>query len=139
MRGRKPNILINDIREQFRQEWFGKDDPKIWPLWVDDIVSGIARLDWYGDRANQIPLSTSNIIRCFVTLNEISTESVMKLLEIKQSQAKLYVKACFLCYRPLIKCLSDESILKTRYPQQSVVTEEQAILYGYHRQNRAFI
>lgn len=138
-RGRKPNILINDIQEQMREHWYGKEDYDTWPVWIDDIVSGVARLDWYGDRPNQLPLSTMSIIRCFLTLSEISTESVMTLLEVKKSQASLYVKACQLCYGFLKRSLENESILKMRYPRWSIASEEHGMKLGYNRQNKALI
>jgi hypothetical protein len=138
-RGRKPIVLVNGIREQVCEHWYGRDEPDTWPVWVDDIVSGVARLDWYGDKPNQIPLATTHIIKCFLFLDEISTESVMELLEFKKSQAKLYVKACTLCYRFLKRSLEDKEILRVKYPRQSIVCEQQGIEYGYEYQNKALI
>lgn len=138
-RGRKPIVLENDIREQICEQWYGRDEPDTWPVWIDDIVSGVARLDWYGDKPNQIPLATTHIIKCFLFLDEISTESVMELLEFKKSQAKLYVKACTLCYRFLKRSLEDKEILRVKYPRQSIVCEQQGIDYGYEYQNKALI
>lgn len=138
-RGRKPIVLVNDIREQICEHWYGRDEPDTWPVWIDDIVSGIARLDWYGDKPNQIPLATTHIIKCFLFLDEISTESVMELLEFKKSQAKLYVKACTLCYRFLKRSLEDKEILRVKYPRQSIVSEQQGINLGYENQNKIYI
>jgi hypothetical protein len=138
-RGRKPIVLVNDIREQICEHWYGRDEPDIWPVWIDDIVSGVARLDWYGDKPNQIPLATTHIIKCFLFLDEISTENVMELLEFKKSQAKLYVKACTLCYRFLKRSLEDKEVLNLKYPRQSIVCEQQGIEYGYEYQNKALI
>lgn len=138
-RGRKPIVLVNDIKEQMCEHWYGKDDYDVWPVWIDDIVSGVARLDWYGDKPNQIPLSTSHIIKCFLFLEEISTESVIELLEIKKSQASLYVKACTLSYRFLKKSLEDKAITRMKYPRQSIVCEQQGIELGYDNQNSIYI
>ena len=138
-RGRKPNILVNDIREQFTEEWWGREDLDMWPLWIDDIVSGVARLDWYGDRPNQIPLATTNIIKCFVFLDEISTENIMKLLEYKKSQAKLYLKACQLCYPFFKRYLENKETLHTRYRRESIVSYEQGLKYHYDVQHRSHI
>lgn len=138
-RGRKPIVLVNDIKRDFCDYWYGRDEPDTWPVWIDDIVSGVARLDWYGDKPNQIPLSTTHIIKCFLFLKEISTKSVMELLEFKKSQAKLYVKACTLCYRFLKKSLEDKDVLRMKYPRQSIVCERQGIEYGYEYQNKALI
>lgn len=138
-RGRKAIVLVNDIREQICEHWYGRDEPDTWPVWIDDIVSGIARLDWYGDRDNQIPLATTNIIKCFLFLDEISTESVMGLLELKKSQSKLYVKACTICYRFFRKSLDDKVVTSMKYPRQSIVCEQQGIDLGYENQNRVYI
>lgn len=138
-RGRKPIVLVNDIKRDFCEHWHGRDEPDTWPLWIDDIVSGVARLDWYGDKPNQIPLATSHIIKCFLFLDEISTESVIELLGIKKSQATLYVKACTLSYRFIKKSLEDKPTTSMKYPRQSIVCEQQGINFGYDRQNRAFI
>lgn len=132
-RGRKPNVLLNDIREDFCEEWFGRDDPNTWPLWIDDIVSGIARLDWYGEREQQIPLSTSSIIQCFIHLDQISTENVMKLLGLKERMARKYASACRLVYPFLKRSLASEQIKKTRYPQVSIVSYEHGVKLGYGR------
>jgi hypothetical protein len=138
-RGRKPIVLVNDLRAKIGEEWWGREDYDMWPLWLDDIVSGVARLDWYGNKQTQIPLSTTNIIRCFLHLPNISTETVMELLEIQKSQAKLYVKACCLCYPWLKRSMENEDILRTKYPRQSIVSEEQGLKYGYDKANRALI
>lgn len=133
MRGRKPSILTNDIRKDFCEEWFGRDEPKVWPLWIDDIVSGVARLDWYGEREQQIPLSTSSIIQCFVSLDEISTKSVMELLDLKERMARKYSAACRICYPFLKRSLESEAIKNIKYPQVSIVSEDHGIHLGYHR------
>lgn len=132
-RGRKPNILINGIKEEFASEWFGRDEREVWPLWIDDIVSGVARLDWYGEREQQIPLSTSAIILCFATLDEISTERVMELLGLKERMARKYASACRLCYPFLKRSLQSEEIKRMRYPQISIVSEEHGLSLGYGR------
>lgn len=138
-RGRKPIVLVNDIKDEFCECWYGRDEPDTWPVWIDDIVSGVARLDWYGDKPNQIPLATTHIIKCFLFLDEISTESVIELLEIKKSQASLYVKACTLSYRFLKKSLEDKAITSMKYPRQSIVCEQQGIELGYDNQNSIYI
>jgi hypothetical protein len=123
-RGRKPLILENEIREDFCEAWFGREDRTSWPLWIDDVVSGVARLDWYGDRDEQIPLSTLNIIKCFTTLDTITTESVRELLCIGKRQAERYASACRLCYPFFERSLENPSILTMRYPRKSIVTTE---------------
>lgn len=137
--GRKANILINDIKEDFSEQWYGREDFDMWPLWIDDIVSGVARLNWYGDRDNQRPLSTVSIIKCFLCLDEISTANIMELLVLKKSQAKLYMKACSLCYPFFVRALNDNSIKKMKYNRQSIATTDQGYLMRYEYTNRALI
>jgi len=138
-RGRKPIVLVNDIKDKICEHWYGKDEPDTWPVWIDDIVSGVARLDCYGDKPNQIPLATLSIIKCFLLLREIYTESVMELLEFKKSQAKLYVKACTLCYPWLKRSLENERVVRMKYPRQSIVSVKQGFELGYDKQNSALI
>ena len=132
-RGRKPNVLVNDIRQDFCEEWFGRDEPSVWPLWIDDIVSGVARLDWYGEREQQIPLSTYSIIQCFIHLDEISTQNIQELLNMGKRQAERYNKACRLAYPFLKRSLASEQIKRTRYPQVSIVSYAHGITLGYDR------
>lgn len=133
MRGRKPNVLVNDIREEFCDAWFSRDELKIWPLWVDDIVSGVARLDWYGEREQQIPLSTSSIIQCFIHLDEISTKSVAHLLQLGDRMARKYSAACRLCYPFFKRELEKPRSERLVYPQVSIVSVEHGLKLGYDR------
>lgn len=137
-RGRKPNYLHNDIQEDICDAWFGRDDPDTWPLWIDDIVSGVARLDWYGDRQKQIPLSTTSIIRCFLCLDEISTQTVADLLGVQKRQAERYSKACRLCYPYLKRSLEDISIRTMKYPRSSIVCESHGVAMGYDPNHKRF-
>lgn len=138
-RGRKPNILVNDIQEEMVSLWYGRDERQQWPVWLDDILYGIARLDWYGDRENQVPLSTTKIMSCFLNLDEISTDAVAELLGFKKSQAKLYAQACRLAYPYLKRSLNDPKILAMIYPNNTIVSEEQGIALKYHIQHRSMI
>ena len=57
--------------------------------WVDDIIQGVARLE-YG---NSLPLSVSrlfNILQCVELLN---TRELMALMDIEKRQAQKYLKA----------------------------------------------
>lgn len=138
-RGRKPNILPNDIQEQMLELWYGRDEKQQWPLWVDDIISGIARLDWYGDREQQVPLSTIKIINCFLNLPEISTESIMELHGLGKRLSQIYLRACKLAYPYLKRSLSNPNIISMSYPNISILTEEHGIALKYHIQHRGLI
>lgn len=132
-RGRKANVLVNDIRDEMCSHWFGRDERTTWPLWIDDIVSGVARLDWYGDKEKQIPLSTSKIVQCFLHLDEITTTAIAELLSLGKRQAERYNKACRLSYSFLKRSIEDDSIRLLHYPQISIVSYEHGIRLGYNR------
>lgn len=139
LKGIKAIPMQNDIREMFTDEWYGRIDSDTWPVWVDDIVSGVARLDWYGDRDGQIPLSTSKIIQCYLWLDELREEDVMLLLETSKKMAQYYIKACKLCYPFFKRSLESRQVLSMRYPRQSIVCHQQGLNAGYDKQNRVFI
>lgn len=134
-RGRKPIVLINNIKEEFCELWFGRDDFNIWPLWIDDILSGVTRLDWYGEREQQVPLSMSKLIKIFTTLDEISTATVVELLGVSNRMASKYAQAARIAYPLLKKSIDNPSIQSVRYPQVSIVSYEHGISRGYGREN----
>lgn len=133
MKGRKPSELINDIRYDICNEWFGRLEKTVWPLWLDDILYGVARLDWYGDREQQIPLSTASILQCFLNLDVISTKSVMELLQLKQRMARKYAAACRIAYPFLKRSLEDDIIKNRVYPHRTLVSYEHGMRLGYNR------
>ncbi len=133
MRGRKPSELVNDIRQDICNEWFGRSEKAVWPLWLDDILYGVARLDWYGDREQQIPLSTVDILQCFLHLDIISTKSVMELLELRQRMARKYASACRIAYPFLKRSLEDDIIKNRVYPHRTLVSYEHGMKLGYNR------
>jgi hypothetical protein len=61
--GRKPASFVNCILPEIQEIRYIDEDS--WPLWVDDIVSGVARWDWYNRSERNRPLSTKNIMQCF--------------------------------------------------------------------------
>lgn len=135
-RGRPKKVVVNIHREEISDAWWERDEKTVWPLWLDDIVSGVARLDWYGNKENQIPLSTVNMIKCLSILDEITVDSVMELLELKKSQAKLYVTACALCLPYIGRSLRDTPTKRLKYPYGSICSYEQGLSLGYDRQDK---
>lgn len=131
LKGVKPKPMQNEIRQQFIEHWYGKDEGDTWPVWIDDIVSGVARLDWYGDREQQIPLATTKIIKCYLWLEEFTTENIMELLEAGRKMAQRYLKACQLCYPFFKKSLANFNIWSMHYPRQSIVSVQQGLDLGY--------
>jgi len=138
-RGRPKTEIQNPRKEEIFWEWQGREEKTMWPLWLDDIAYGVARLDWYGNKHNQIPLSTVNIIRCITTLDAITTESVMELLGLKKTQAKLYVKACSLCLPQIHRSLDNKQIKNMKYPSVTIVSYQHGLSLGYQYQERSKI
>lgn len=128
---RKPTILYNTRVEEIREEWWGREEKHVWPLWLDDIVSGVCRLDWYGPREEQRPLSTAKLVKVLAELEEISTESVRTLLGGGVRMAQRYAKAARLAYPFVCKSLDDRGIRTMRYPQVSIVSEAHGVALGY--------
>lgn len=138
-RGRKPSILVNDIKEKLNEVWQGRDDADTWPLFIDDIVSGVARLDWYGEREQQVPLSTKAIIKCFLCLDLISTQSVSQLLNLGERMARKYSAACRISHPFLKRSMECSDVVGCKYRRMSIVSVEHGKALGHHKQNRAMI
>lgn len=130
---RLPNVVENTVKQIVWEAMSERDNMEVWPLWLDDILYGVARLDWYGNRDNQRPLSTTLIIKCLSNLDTITTESVMELLDYKKSQAKLYVKACSLCINFILKSHNKIEVTSMRYPYVSIVSPEHGVARGYNK------
>lgn len=128
---RKPSLLHNTRMDDIASEWYGRQDNNIWPLWLDDILSGVSRLDYYGEREQQIPLSTSKLITILVSLETIDVEGINKLLGNGIRMARRYMSACRIAYPLIVKSLDNPNILKMRYPQQTILTYEQGVKKGY--------
>jgi hypothetical protein len=64
-----------------------------YPLWLDDVLQGVARLDWYRKDSRSIPLSVRNMLRLLGYLPCITTAHVAALLLIENRQAQRYVQA----------------------------------------------
>lgn len=127
----KRNITLNTHIEEIREAWYGRDEKSVWPLWLDDIVSGICRLDWYGDREQQIPLSTLKLITVLTELEEISTATVGELLGLKDAMARKYSTAARLAYPHIVRSLNDREVTSMKYPQRSIVSVAHGEFLGY--------
>ncbi|WPJ20533.1 hypothetical protein vBPFY1MI_74 [Pseudomonas phage vB_PF_Y1-MI] len=120
--GPKPASFPNCIQAEMTDVVY--DDEDNWPLWLDDAVSGVARLDWYGEREEQRPLSTKKIVLCFALLEEINTSTISHLLKLERRQASRYFKACQLLNEILIDNFCDDSIRCMRYPKVFIYPKE---------------
>ncbi|MNF73327.1 hypothetical protein D3C84_553240 [compost metagenome] len=128
---RRPTVLHNTRTEAIREDWYGREDKHIWPLWLDDIVSGVCRLDWYGDREQQVPLSTTKLIRVLTELEVISSDSVKEILGCGIQMARKYAKAARIAYPFICRSLDDRKIRSMHYPRGSIVSAAHGEALGY--------
>lgn len=112
--GRSPPFLYNCVQPEMSEVLYSEEDN--WPLWVDDIVSGVARLDWYGEREDQVPLSKKKIVQCFALLELINASTISHLLRVGKRQAQRYYKACELLHQRLIDGYCDDDVHSLHYP-----------------------
>lgn len=92
-RGRKPKVINNPF-----YTYLGPTTPYgRYPVFAQDIVEGIAWLDWHARPINSggksMPLSVRKCFLILETLNEVTTASLQALFSYSQSQAQRYMKA----------------------------------------------
>lgn len=88
-----------------------------WPLWVDDVLAGICRLDWYAQDDDQMPLAMGKMLKIFSSLDIISTEKVSHFLQVGERQARRYFKACQMAHEKLIDGYCETSVNSLTYPE----------------------
>lgn len=120
--GPKPVVLHNCIQPEMLDVLHAGED--YWPLWVDDVLSGISRLDWYRPDERSTPLSVKNIIKCFAYLDTISIFSISHLLCIGGKHARRYMKACELAHEKLVDGYCDDRVRSLHYPEVFVYPRE---------------
>ncbi len=120
--GPKPASFCNCVQPEMLEVLY--NDEERWPLWVDDIVSGVARLNWYGPREQQIPLSKKKIVQCFALLDTISASTISHLLKTGKSMALRYYGACELLHQRLIDGYCDNSVYSLHYPEVFIYPRE---------------
>lgn len=120
--GPRPASFLNCIQPEMTDIVY--DDEDNWPLWLDDAVSGVARLDWYGEREGQKALSTRKIVLCFALLETVNTSTISHLLKVEKRQAARYYKACELLHERLVDNFCDTSIKSMRYPAVFIYPRE---------------
>ncbi|MND53009.1 hypothetical protein D3C80_440350 [compost metagenome] len=120
--GRKPASFHNCVLPEISDALYNSDGQ--WPLWIDDVVSGVSRLDWYRRGSRSVPLSAKDILRCFAHLEVIDASQISHLLGVAERQAQRYFKACLLCHERLIEGYCDLSIRTMRYPSVFIYPRE---------------
>jgi hypothetical protein len=112
--GRPAVSICNCIQPEMLEVLHEGDDQ--WPLWVDDVVQGVARLDWYSRERRDPPLSAKNIVRCFAYLDTIDSYQISHLLGLGLRQAQVYLKACQLIHERLVDGFCDPAVRSIHYP-----------------------
>jgi hypothetical protein len=118
-KGRPPASFPNCVQPEMLDVMYAGED--YWPLWVDDVVAGIARLDWHGPNEASTPLSMVKVVKCFAMLEVIDTYQISHLLYVGERQAQKYYKACELAHGWLIKGFCEDHI---KYPEVFVYPKE---------------
>lgn len=120
--GKKPLSIENAVLPEMLEVLHAGEDN--WPLWVDDVVQGIARLDWYRQGSRSVPLSGKKIVQCFAYLSTIDVYQISRLLQVGERQARRYLKACELAHDRLIAGYCTDSIRLMKYPDVFVYPRE---------------
>lgn len=94
-RGRRPDAVCNPfvgLRALLRE-----DEEAVraygYPAWLDDVLRGVASLDWYRPNARSIPLSVRHMLAILDQLSVITAAGVSALLLVEVRQAQRYVQA----------------------------------------------
>lgn len=123
--GTLPVVIQNPLQPEMLDVLHSGEDN--WPLWVDDVIQGIARLDWYRQGERSVPLSGKKIVQCLAYLNEIGAFEVSHLLQIGKRQSTRYVKACELAIPRLLEGYCNDKVRCMRYPDVFVYPKDRFI------------
>jgi hypothetical protein len=78
-----------------------------YPVFAQDIIDGVARLDWHdrpiGEGGKSMPLSVRNLAVILESLPIVTTEAVEDLLQLRERHARRYVKAIELIIPRMMK------------------------------------
>lgn len=112
-RSNRTKKFDNTLLTVFRDIDFGPH--ATWPLWVDDVLAGVCRLDWYRKGERSIPLSALHMVKIFSTLECITTYGISNLLCVGERQARRYRSACALAYPYLSNGWESHAVRTARY------------------------
>lgn len=124
--GRKPASFSNCIQPEIQEIRYIDEDS--WPLWVDDPVSGVSRLDWYRRGSHNTPLSSKKIMQCFACLDVINASTISHLLNLGERQARVYMKACELLHERLIDGWCNDAVRYMKYPAVFIYPKDEKLL-----------
>lgn len=117
--GRKPASFVNTILPECLDVLYAGEEN--WPLWADDILSGVARLNWMNQKHREIPLSARKILQCLAHLETMDTYSISHLIHVDERSAQRYYNACELAQTHMIRSFCEEH---KKYPEVFVFPRE---------------
>lgn len=117
--GRKPASFVNIILPECLDVLYVGEDN--WPLWADDILAGISRLDWRNQQHREVPLSARKILQCLAHLETIDTYAISHLIHVDERSAQRYYRACELAHKHMIDSFCGDHM---KYPEVFVFHKE---------------
>ncbi|MFU6944254.1 hypothetical protein ACM76E_28570 [Pseudomonas aeruginosa] len=117
-RGRKPSFFFNAVQPEMYEVMVELDGD--YPLWVDDVLQGVARLDWYRPDERSIPLSAKKLLTIFASLSNINAHTISHLLRVEARQANRYYKAAEFAHEKLIDGFCKDELRCMKYPETFV-------------------
>ncbi|UPW35822.1 hypothetical protein QE320_gp020 [Pseudomonas phage EM] len=117
-RGRKPSFFFNAVQPEMYEVMVELDGD--YPLWVDDVLQGVARLDWYRPEERSIPLSAKKLLTIFASLSNINPHTISHLLRVEARQAGRYYRAAEFAHGRLIEGFCKDDLRCMKYPETFV-------------------
>lgn len=96
-----------------------------YPLFTQDIIEGIARLDWHdrpiGKGGSSKPLSVRSLMDILESVEEVTADSVAAIIGTKTRHAQRYVKAIELALPFLMKARPKSLVFEMGLPEDEFV------------------
>lgn len=112
--GRKPSFFVNIVAPECRDVLYAGEGN--WPLWADDVLAGVSRLEWRNNGGREIPLASKKILQCLAELETIDVYTISHLIRVDERSAQRYYKACELAHKFLVDGYCDDEVRCMRYP-----------------------
>lgn len=96
--GRPPKGINNYLRVDISSIWNQcYTEGMVLPGWLDDLITGASRMNVYGTK----PLNRGNILKVLATVEDITTDNVMRRLKVGERQAREYCACIRVIYPKL--------------------------------------
>lgn len=120
--GRKPSSFVNIVAPECRDVLFAGEEN--WPLWVDDVLAGVCRLDWRSNGEREVPLSATKTLICLAMLETVDTYQISHLVHVDESSARRYYRACELAHKYLVAGFCNDKVRYLSYAEVFVYPRE---------------